>query len=74
MVAKGAGKIAERIKEIAGENQVPIIEDKPLAQALFKAVEVGQAIPGDLYEAVATILAPRVPYEEQGQGFYEKTA
>jgi flagellar biosynthetic protein FlhB len=57
VVAKGANKIALKIKEVARENGVPVIEDKPLAQALFKAVEVGQSIPGELYEAVATILA-----------------
>lgn len=57
VVAKGAGKIAERIKEMAREAGVPVIEDKPLAQSLFKSVEVGQAIPYDLYEAVATLLA-----------------
>lgn len=57
VVAKGANKIAEKIKAIAKEHNVPVIEDKPLAQALFKAVEVGQAIPADLFEAVATILA-----------------
>jgi len=57
VVAKGANKVAEKIKAIAKEHNIPIIEDKPLAQALYKAVEVGQAIPGDLYETVATILA-----------------
>jgi flagellar biosynthetic protein FlhB len=57
VVAKGANKIAERIKEIAREHDIPVIEDKPLAQALFKSVEVGQSIPSDLYEAVASILA-----------------
>jgi flagellar biosynthetic protein FlhB len=57
VVAKGANKVAEKIKAIAKEHNIPIIEDKPLAQALYKAVEVGQSIPGDLYEAVATILA-----------------
>ncbi|KMY68965.1 hypothetical protein AAU61_05250 [Desulfocarbo indianensis] len=57
VVAKGANKVAEKIKELAREHNIPIIEDKPLAQALFKAVEVGQSIPGDLYEAVASILA-----------------
>ncbi len=57
VVAKGANKVAERIKAIAREHDVPVIEDKPLAQALYKAVEVGQTIPADLYEAVATILA-----------------
>lgn len=57
VVAKGARKVAERIKEIARENNVPIIENKPLARALFKAVEIGEEIPLDLYKAVAEILA-----------------
>jgi flagellar biosynthetic protein FlhB len=57
VVAKGARKVAERIKEIAREHNVPIIENKPLARALFKAVEVGDEIPLDLYKAVAEILA-----------------
>ena len=57
VVAKGANRIAERIKALATENGVPVIEDKPLAQALYKAVEVGDSIPSDLFEATATILA-----------------
>jgi flagellar biosynthetic protein FlhB len=57
VVAKGANKVAEKIKAIAKEHDIPVIEDKPLAQALFKAVEVGQSIPADMFEAVATILA-----------------
>jgi flagellar biosynthetic protein FlhB len=57
VVARGANKLAERIKEIAKENGVPIIEDKPLAQALYHATDVGDTIPADLFEAVATILA-----------------
>jgi flagellar biosynthetic protein FlhB len=57
VVAKGAGLIAERIKTIANEHDVPIIEQKPLARALFKSVEIDQYIPGDLYHAVAEILA-----------------
>ncbi len=57
VIAKGAGIIAERIKEIARENGVPLVEQKPLAQALFKAVEIGESIPEDLYRAVAEILA-----------------
>jgi flagellar biosynthetic protein FlhB len=57
VVAKGAGLIAERIKAIANENDVPVIEQKPLARALFKSVEIDQYIPGDLYHAVAEILA-----------------
>ena len=57
ITAKGAGYIAERIKEIAKDHQVPIIEHKPLAQTLYKATEVGDLIPVELYQAVAEILA-----------------
>lgn len=57
VVAKGAGIIAQRIREIAAENAVPIVEDKPLAQALFKTVEINQTIPENLYQAVAEVLA-----------------
>lgn len=57
VVAKGAGLIAQRIKEKAKEYDVPIIEQKALARALFKSVEIDQYIPGELYHAVAEILA-----------------
>jgi len=57
VVAKGAGLIAEKIKEIAMENNVPLVEDKPLAQILYKTVEIGQMIPPNLYQAAAEILA-----------------
>ncbi len=57
VVAKGARKVAERIKEIAAEHSIPIVENKPLAQALYKLVDVGQEIPADLYRAVAEVLA-----------------
>jgi flagellar biosynthetic protein FlhB len=57
VVAKGAGAIAGRIKEIAKKNNVPIVENKPLAQTLFKAVEIGGLIPVELYRAVAEVLA-----------------
>lgn len=55
--AKGAGFIAERIKEIARAHDVPIVEDKPLAQAMYQMVEIGDYIPVELYRAVAEILA-----------------
>jgi flagellar biosynthetic protein FlhB len=55
--AKGAGRVAERIKQIAGEHRVPVVENVWLAQALFKAVEIGQYIPEELFKAVAEILA-----------------
>ena len=57
VVAKGAGHIAGKIKEIATANNIPVMEQKPLARALFKDVEIGQFIPMDLYQAVAEILA-----------------
>jgi flagellar biosynthetic protein FlhB len=56
-VAKGAGFIAEKIRMIAHENNIPIVEQKPLAQALYKTVEIGQFIPAELYRAVAEVLA-----------------
>ncbi len=57
VVAKGKNFIARRIREIAMEHNVPIVENQPLAQALYKSVEVGQEIPAHLYRAVAEILA-----------------
>lgn len=57
VVAKGAGVIADRIKEVAKENEVPIIEDRPLAQQLFKLADVGDYVPPNLFKAVAEILA-----------------
>jgi flagellar biosynthetic protein FlhB len=57
VVAKGAGFVAEKIKAVALEHKVPILENKPLAQILFKTVEVGQMIPVTLYHLVADVLA-----------------
>ncbi len=57
VVAKGADFMAERIKEVARQNGVPVLERKPLARALFDAVEVGMEIPPKLYFAVAEVLA-----------------
>ena len=57
VVAKGKNYLAQRIRQKAVEHQVPIIENPPLAQALYKAVDVGQEIPPHLYRAVAEILA-----------------
>ena len=56
VLAKGQDLMAERIKEIAREAKVPIVENKPLAQALYPAVEVGQVIPLEFYKAVAEVL------------------
>lgn len=57
VVAKGQGYIAEKIKQIAEENEVPIVANPPLAQTLYKTVEVEEMIPPDLYKAVAKVLA-----------------
>ena len=57
VVAKGQDHVAQRIKEIAREHKVPIVENKPLARALFAAVEIGDSIPQELYKAVAEVLA-----------------
>jgi len=57
VVAKGAGLLAERIKQIARAHNITIVENEWLAQILYKTVEVGQTIPPTLYKAVAEILA-----------------
>ncbi|MEE9912671.1 MAG: flagellar biosynthesis protein FlhB [Deltaproteobacteria bacterium] len=57
VLAKGADFIAEKIRDIARENDVPVIENKPLAQVLYKMVKVNHAVPEDLYRAVAEVLA-----------------
>ncbi len=57
VVAKGKNYVAARIRKKALEHQVPIVENPPLAQALYKSVDVGQEIPSHLYRAVAEILA-----------------
>ena len=56
VVAKGLDLLAAKIKEIALERDIPIMENKPLAQALYKGVEVGETIPSALYQAVAELL------------------
>lgn len=57
VVAKGKEELAARIKKIARENNIPIYEDKPLAQLLYKMCEVGDFIPASLYKMVAKVLA-----------------
>lgn len=57
VVAKGAGLLATRIRRLALENGVPIVEKKPLAQLLYKEVEINHPIPAQMYAAVAEVLA-----------------
>ena len=57
VIAKGQDLVAQRIKEIGREARVPIIENKPLARTLYAAVQVGDSVPQELYQAVAEVLA-----------------
>ncbi|MGI9473822.1 MAG: flagellar biosynthesis protein FlhB [Rubripirellula sp.] len=65
VLAKGAGVLAQKIRRLALENGVPVVERKPLAQVLYKTVEVGDVIPADHYQAVAEVL--RYVYQLQGK-------
>ena len=65
VIAKGADYLAQKIKEVAKENDIYITEDKPLARMLYANVEIGQMIPPELYEAVANVLA--FVYQLQGK-------
>jgi len=57
VLAKGVNRVAERIKEVARENNIPLEANPPLARALYKQVEIGETIPEELFQAVAAILA-----------------
>ncbi len=57
VIAKGSGLFARRIREVAAEHGIPVIERKPLARLLYKSVKIGQTIPAELYQALAEILA-----------------
>ena len=57
VLAKGENRFAQRIKAIAAEHEVPVVENKPVARVLFALGRVGEAIPSELYQAVAEILA-----------------
>lgn len=57
LVAKGADLVAEKIKAIAREHKIPIIENKPLARTIFKTMKLGQVIPRELFVAVAEVLS-----------------
>ncbi len=57
VVAKGVGFLALKIREVAQEHDIPLVENKPLAQTLYKSAEIGASIPSSLYKAVAEILA-----------------
>jgi flagellar biosynthetic protein FlhB len=56
-VAKGQELLAQRIKDVAEENDVPVVENKPLARELYRRVEIGDEVPDELFTAVAEVLA-----------------
>ncbi|WP_407371249.1 flagellar biosynthesis protein FlhB [Carnobacterium sp.] len=64
IVAKGADYQAAKIRERAKDFDIPIIENKPVARAMYKTVEIGQPVPVDLYQAIAEILALVYQMEE----------
>ena len=57
VIAKGRNLIAQKIKALGREHDIPTVENVPLARALYRLVDIGQEIPGDLYKAVAEVLA-----------------
>lgn len=57
VMAKGVDSLARRIREIATENKVPLVENRPLARALYAEVEIGEMVPENYYQALAVILA-----------------
>ena len=57
VVAKGAGNVAQRIKEIASIHDIPVVENKKLAQNLYRLVDIGEEIPVEFYQATAELLA-----------------
>ena len=57
VLAKGAGHLAQRIKDVAAEHHIEIVENKPLARMLYANVDIGELVPPELYQAVAEVLA-----------------
>jgi len=71
-ISKGDNRFAQRIKAIAAEHGVPVVENKPVARVLFAMGKVGEVIPPELYQAVAEILA--VVYRTHRYYFHELKA
>lgn len=65
VVAKGAGPLAQRIRRLALESNIPVVERKPLAQSLYKLVDIGKPVPADQYAAVAEVI--RYVYQLKGK-------
>ena len=72
VLAKGADRVAERIKELARQHHIPIVENVPVARALYRNVDIDREIPPELYVALAEVLA--YVYRMRGQAFRPATA
>ena len=68
VVAKGCNQLAEKMKRVARWHEIPVMENKPLAQALYRSAEVGQAVPVKLYVAVAELLAYIYRAQQRARG------
>jgi len=68
VLAKGADDLAQRMKEEAKKQKIPMIENRPVARALYPLVEAGDVIPIEWYEAVAEIIALVYQLEEKNKG------
>ena len=66
VVAKGAGDIALRLKDIAVKSSVPVVENPPLARSLFQQVDIGREIPVELYQSVAEVMAMVLKINKRG--------
>ena len=67
VIAKGIGHIAQKIKEIAKNEKIPVVENKELARNLYKIVDIGDEVPEDFYRAIAEVLA--YVFKMKGKGF-----
>ena len=67
VLAKGQDELAKRIKDVAKENEIEIVEEKPVARALYRMAEIGEEIPAELYQAVAEILAYVYQMDDEGR-------
>ena len=67
VLAKGQDELAQRIKELAQENEIEVVEEKPVARALYRMAEIGEEIPAELYQAVAEILAYVYQMDDEGR-------
>lgn len=68
IIAMGADHLAFKIREVATENNIPIVENKPLARAIFKNLKIGQTIPRELYTAVAEVLSYVFKLQKKSKG------